>query len=115
MNPIKKKLAGSLTELAKKEIDAMDAESPCARALEGLDVDALLEKSIQRITDELSTLEAGRILKLAVKHKLSGAEDADKYKKKIKSIASEVVKRVESKYGGLYLPPECRDLLMNLL
>ena len=115
MNPVKKKLADFLTELAKKELDAMDADNPCARALKGLDTDALLEKSIQRITYELSTLEAGRILSSSVKLRLSGTEDVDKHKKEIKLIASKVAKRVESKYGGLDLPPECQDLLMNLL
>ena len=115
MNPIKKKLADFLTEMAKRGIDAMDAESPCARSLKGLDRDALLEKDIQRICNELSTSEAAKILKLTVKTKLSDAESADKHRKKIKSVASEVLKRAEKKTGSLDLPPECRDLLTNLL
>jgi len=96
----------------------MEAESPCARSLRGLDRDALLEKDIQRICDELSTLEAGRVLRLGAGSMLSGAGDADKDKKnekEIKSLVFKVVKRVEKKDGSLNLPPECQDSLINLL
>lgn len=96
-------------------MDTMEAESPCARSLKGLDRDALLKKDIQRICDDLSTLEAGRILSLSAKFMLSDAEDVEKYREEIKSLVFEVLKRVENKYGGLNLPPECQDLLINLL
>lgn len=118
MNPIKKKLANFLTDAIKKDMDTMEAESPCARSLKGLDRDALLKKDIQRICDDLSTLEAGRILSLSAKFMLSDAGDVEKYKKnekEIKSLVFEVLKRVEKKDGGLNLPPECQDSLINLL
>jgi len=118
MNPIKRKLASFLTDVIKSGMDTMDAESPCARSLKGLDRDALLEKDIERICDELSTLEAGRILSLGAEFMLSGAGDVDKYKrnkKEIKSLVFEVVKRVEKKDGSLNLPPECQDLLIDLI
>ena len=117
MNPIKKKLASFLTDVIKNGMDTMDAESPCARSLKGLDRDVLLEKDIQLICNELSTLEAGRALSLGAEVMLSGAGDVDKYernKKEIKSLVLEVLKRVERKDGSLNLPPECQDLLINL-
>ena len=117
MNPIKRKLANFLTGEVKKGLDTMEEESPCARSLKGLDRDALLEKDVNRLCDELSTLEAGRILSLGAGFMLSGAGDADKYKKnekEIKSLVLEVLKRVEKKHGSLNLPPECQDLLINL-
>ena len=107
-----------LTGEVKKGLDTMEAERPCARSLKALDRDALLNKDIQRICDELSTLEAGRILSLSAKFIVSDAGDVDKYKKnekKIKSLVFEVLKRVEKKDGGLNLPQECQDLLINLL
>jgi len=104
MNPIKKKLANFLTDAIKKDMDTMEAESPCARSLKGLDRDALLEKDIQRICDDLST-----------KFIVSEAGDVEKYRKEIKSLVFEVVKRVEKKDGGLNLPPECQDSLINFL
>ena len=104
-----------LTGEVKKGLDTMEAESPCARSLKGLDRDALLNKDIQRICDELSTLEAGRILSLSAKFIVSDAGDVEKHRKEIKSLVLEVVKRVEKKDGGLNLPPECQDLLINLL
>ena len=118
MNPIKRKLANFLTGVVKKGMDTMEAESPCARSLKRLDRDALLEKDVNRLCDELSTLEAGRALRLGAGSMLSGAGDAEKDKKnekEIKSLVSEVVKRVEKKGGSLNLPPECQDLVINLL
>jgi hypothetical protein len=118
MNPIKRKLAKFLTGLAKEGLDTLEEENPCARSLKGLDRDLLLEKNIQLICNELSTLEAGRALSLGAKLMLSGAGDVDKYKKnkeKIKSLALKVLKRVEKKDEGLNLPPECQDLIVNLL
>lgn len=115
MNPIKKKLADFLTDVIGQDMDAMDAESPCARSLKRLDRDALLEKDIQLICNELSTLETGKILRLAVKRTSSDTEDAGRYREEMKSMASEVVKRVENEHGSLNLPPECRDFLINLL
>jgi len=117
MNPIKRKLANFLTGEVKKGLDTMEEESPCARSLKGLDRDVLLEKDVNRLCDELSTLEAGRILSLGAGFMLSAAGDADKYKKnekEIKSLVLEVLKRVERKDGSLNLPPECQDLLINL-
>ena len=53
MNPVKKKLADSLTEMARKGIEELDEETPCAKSLEGADVDALLQEDIQNICNEL--------------------------------------------------------------
>jgi len=117
VNPIKRKLASFLTDVIKNGMDTMDAETPCARSLKGLDRDALLEKDVNRLCDDLSTLEAGRILSLGAGFMLSAAGDADKHeknKKEIKSLVLQVLKRVERKDGSLNLPPECQDLLINL-
>jgi hypothetical protein len=104
-----------LTGEVKKGLDQIEAESPCARSLKGLDRDALLKRDVQRICDELSTLEAGRILRLSAKFIVSDVGDAEKYRKEMKSIVFEVMKRMEKKYGRLNLPRECQDLLKNLL
>jgi hypothetical protein len=114
MNPIRKKLANLLNEMSKKGMEKMDPESSCAKSLEDLDTEALLKEDIQRISDEVGLLEAGKILKLSAKLRLSGKEDKDEYRDDIKSIASKVLKRVEKKGGKLNLPEQCRNLLMNL-
>ena len=112
MNPIKKKLADSLFKMGKEHMGAMDSESLCAKSLKNLDRDALLKKDIQYFCDEVSTLEAAKILSLSSKLMLSNTKDADRYKEDIKSVASGVMKRVKKKTGNL--TPECRNLLMNL-
>ena len=116
MNPVKKKLAQELTEAIKGGIDRMDHDTSCAKALEELDRDALLEKDVNRLCDELSTLEAGKILSLG--NKVLGAGNANVYEKsreELRSLVFKGVKRVEKKYGGLSLPKECGNLLIDLL
>ncbi len=116
MNPVKRKLGQELTAAIKKGMDEMELDTLCAKALDGLDRDALLKKDVNRLCDELGTLEAGRILGLGTK--FLGAGNTNGYKKnreEIRSLVLKVVKRVEKKYGGLNLPKECRDLLINLL
>lgn len=116
MNPVKKKLDQELTAAVKKGMDKMELDTSCAKALESLDRDALLKKDVNRLCDEFSTLEAGRILSLGAK--LLGAGNANVYKKsreELRSLVFKGVKRVENKYGGLNLPKECRDLLINFL
>ena len=116
MNPIKKRLAQELTEAIKTSLDKTDPDTSCAKALEELDRDALLEKDVKRLCDEFSTLEAGKILSLG--NKVLGAGNANVYKKSREELMSLVfkgLKRVEKKYGGLSLPKECRDLLINLV
>ncbi|MFC1563102.1 hypothetical protein ACFL4Z_03525 [candidate division KSB1 bacterium] len=98
--------------MGKERMDAMDSESPCARYLKNLDRNALLKKDIQHFCDEVSTLEAAKILSLSSKLILSNTEDADRYKEEIKSVASGVMKRVKKKTGNL--TPECRNLQLNL-
>ena len=112
MNPIKKKLADFLYEMSKKRMEAINQKSPCAKTLKKMDRDALLKKDIQRICDKVSVLEAVKIFRLYNKLMLSNTGEFDRYNKEIKSIASEVVKRVEKESGNL--TPECLNLLMNL-
>jgi len=116
MNPIKKKLARELTEAIKVAMDKTDPDTSCARAIEGLDRNALLIRDVNRLCDELSTLEAGKILSLG--NEVLGAGNANAYRKKreeIRSLMFKAMKRVEKKYGGLSLPKECEDSLISLL
>jgi len=116
MNQVKKKLDKELTAAIKRGMDEMELDTSCAKALEGLDRDALLKKDVNRLCDELGTLEAGRILSPGTN--LLGTGNANVYKKSredLRSLVFKGVKRVENKYGGLSLPKECKDLLINLL
>jgi hypothetical protein len=116
MNPVKRKLAQELTEAIKGGMNKADSDTSCAKALEALDLDALLEKDVNRLCDELSTLEAGKVLSLG--NRVLSAGNANVYKRnmeELRSLVLKAVKRVEKKFGGLSLPKECRDLLTNLL
>jgi len=116
MNPMKKRLAESLTEAARKGMEAMDPDNPCARSLQASesDADAVVAEAIQRICDEISILEAAKLVRLSAMLKSSKAEAADKYKTQIRRLALGIVERVERNTGSLDVPPACRALLLNL-
>jgi hypothetical protein len=114
MNLIKRKLADLLNEMSKKGMEKMDPKSSCAKSMKDSDRQTLLKEDIERICEEVSILETGKILKLSSKLMWSGEAKKEEYKEDIKSIASKVLKRVEKKGGKLNLPEQCRDLLMNL-
>ena len=114
MNPIKKKLAGFLISMAQKGMKTIDPNSPCARASNNSDRETLLKEDIDRISAEVSIIEAGKLLKLSTKSIASNQEPSQKNKQQIKEIFSKIVDRVEKKTGKLNLPKECRNLLMDL-
>lgn len=97
-------------------MEAMDPDNPCARSLQALesDADAVVAEAIQRICDEISILEAAKLVRLSATLKSSKAEDADKYKTEIRRLALRIVERVERNTGSLDVPPACRALLLNL-
>jgi hypothetical protein len=114
MNLIKRKMADFLNKMSKKGMEKMDPKNSCAKSLKNSDRQALLKEDIERICNEMSILEAGKIFKLATKLMSSDSTNKDMDRKEIKSMASKVLKRVEKKGGKLNLPQQCRDLLMNL-
>lgn len=107
-------MADFLNKMGKKGIERMDPKSSCAKSLKNSDRREFLKEDIERICDEMSVLEAGKIFKLATKLMSSDSKNKDMDRKEIKSMASKVLKRVEKKGGKLNLPQQCRDLLMNL-
>ena len=114
MNPIRKKLADLLISMSKEGIKAIDPNSTCARSSSNLDRKTILKEDINRICDEVSIIEAGKLLSLSAKLMASNQEHSQKNKQQIKEISSSVVDRVEKKAGKLNLPKECRNLLINL-
>ena len=113
MNPITKKLADSLMEAGRRKLETMDPDSACAKALQNSDREACLNEDVQRICNEISTLEAGRILKLSLQLKRAGAEDTNRHKEALRGMASTIMERVEKKTGNLNFPLECRGLLLD--
>ncbi len=111
---MRRKLADFLTEMSRQGLDEIDPASPCARALQNCDGEALLRRDIRRICNEVSLIEGGRILRLYAQLVNVSPEREERLKVKLKSIASKVVRRVEQESGALNLPSECRELLMNL-
>ena len=107
-------MADFLNKMSKKGIERIDPKSSCAKSLKNSDRQVLLKEDIERICEEVSILETGKILKLSSKLMWSGEAKKEEYRKDIRSIASKVLKRVEKKGGKLNLPQQCRELLMNL-
>ena len=114
VNPIRKKLADFLISIGKNGIKTMDPDSLCARSFNNSDREVLLKEDINRICEEVSIIEAGKLLNLSTKLITSNQEQSQKNKQQIKEISSAIIGRVEKKIGKLNLPLECRELLMNL-
>ena len=114
MNPITKKLADRLKEVGRRKLEAMNPDSACAKALQNSDREACLNEDVQRICNEISILEAGRIMKLSLKLKGTGADDTNSTKDELRVMASKIMERVEKKTGNLHFPLECRGLLLDL-
>ena len=114
MNPIKRKLAEFLTDMSIEAMETLDPESPYAEALLKVHRDGLLEENIRRICDEVTTWEAGKILSKSAKLMLVGPEGGQREQEEIRAMARGIIGRVEKKGGGLNLPPECMDLILEL-
>ena len=113
MNPIKRKMASFLTEIARKAIETLDPQSPCAMELSGLDVDDVIRGEIEKICGAATLAEVTRILVLAARLKKSGGRDKEVIRGNLRRIVKNLVARVEKEQGELRLPRACRDLLVR--
>ncbi|MBF0254104.1 MAG: hypothetical protein HQL11_03135 [Candidatus Omnitrophica bacterium] len=114
MNPIKKKAAAIIKEEAKKGMVYLEPGSACAKALKGLDIDAILEDDVSRICDELSMGETMRFISLVAQFKMASGDKQKVIKKELRQTAERVVDRVEKKTGKLKIPDPCRHFVLNL-
>ena len=115
MNPIERKLSSLLTEVARKEIEVLDPESPCAKELSKIhDVDRVITEEIEKISNAATLAEITKILLLAARLKKRPGQKKESAKSELKRIAEQLVTRVETESGPLRLPATCCHLLSNL-
>jgi len=113
MNVLKRKLAERLERMSKEALAELDQESPSARTLLKMKEDGLLSEDIQRFCSEISTLEAGRSLRLYAQSLVSSVENGKRHREEMQSLARKVIGRVEKRGGSLNLPPEYMGLLLE--
>lgn len=114
MNIMRKKLADLLRNAAYTGIKKINPECECAKALNAVNVEAVLKEDIDRICNEISIAEIMRFLGLAARLKNAPAEEKAQIKNEIKKVSEDAVARIEKKSGRLKIPDECRFLLLNL-
>ena len=102
-----------MTEAARDGISKLDKDSPAARELSTLDVDAILKDDIHQICESVTFPEIMSVMSLGASIKL-GTGDAQRAKEDIKKLALVIEGRIAQRQGKLTLPPSCRDLLFNL-
>lgn len=112
-NLLRSQIASLITRSAQAGLKELDKNTPLAHTLKGKNIDTLLKNSVQQLCDEMSYSEMARIISLVASLK-SGLRDKERAKKEVKSIAGDIVKRIEKKSGGLLIPLDLRDLLFNL-
>lgn len=113
MHPLRRQIAGFLTEAARAGIKHLDKNSAAARELSALDIDAVLKEDIDKICSVMSFFEITKIISLVTQIKV-GHQDRDRLKEEIKQIARKLMERVEKERGSLRIPLSCRDVLFEL-
>ena len=115
MNPVRRKLRSFLIEAAHKGINALDAQSPCAKELSHIkDVDALIAETVERICETATAAEISKMLFLAARLRGASGQKEESIRNNIKKIAEVLVTRIETKSGPLKLPQSCRLILLGI-
>jgi len=115
MDSIKRKLSSLLTEAAREGIGALEPGSPCAEELSKIDeVNDIIAQEIEKLCRAATPAEMTRVLYLTARIKKASEQKKGKIKNNLKSIAEQLVTRVETESGPLRLPETCRHLLLSL-
>jgi hypothetical protein len=115
MNPIRQKMASFLTEAARKEIEALGPDSPCAKELHEIeDVDTVIAEEIQKICNIATLGEITKAFFLVRRLKKASLQEKEAIESELGKIAEELVRRVEIESGRLRIPNACRHLLLSL-
>ena len=114
MNLIKRKVSSFLTEVARKEIEALDPESPCAKELSKIEADDIIAEDIKKMCNVATLAETTRALLLVTRLKKASGQEKEAIKSNLNTIAERLVTRVEAESGRLRLPKACHHLLLEL-
>lgn len=113
INPLRAQTVLLITKHAQAGLKKLDRNSALVSKLKGMDVDALLKDNIDKFCHEMSYFEMAKITTIAAGLN-SGLRDKEQAKEEMKSIAKDIIKRVEQKTGNLNIPSDIRDLIFNL-
>ncbi len=115
MDPLRNKMAEFIKKQARQAILKLDPKSVPGKALQKVDVEAILTNDIERICQEASFFEISRALALGSKLALTKNPDKkEAVTRELKKIAQAAASRVEGKSGKLLIPDCCRELLLEL-
>ena len=115
MNPLRRKLSSFLIETAHKDINVLDAQSPCAKELSKIkDVDAVITETVERICQAATSAEITKFLFLTARLKTTSGQKREAIKGDIKKIAEALIARIEAESGPLKLPQSCRLVLLGV-
>lgn len=113
MNLLRSQIAALITKSAQAGLKKLDKNSALACKLKGMDIDTLLKDSVNKLCDEMYSVEMVKFMSLVAQLK-SGFGDQERIKEDTKKIAKDIVKRIEQKTGNLNIPSDIRDLILNL-
>jgi len=113
INKLRHKLAVLLDDAAHKGLSQIDKNSPLAKEIEKLNVDAVLKADIEKICNNVSFLEITRIMPLIFQLK-SVTKRHGPMKANLKKMVKQLIDRIERDAGPLQTPVSCREMLFNL-
>lgn len=114
MQYLREQLASLLNRAARDGIKELDKDSDLAIQLKSLDIDTVLENDCKLICQNISFSEVTRILALMAQVKIN-AKDSQCARDQIKTIARDIMLRLEKQSAGFKTPESCRNLLFNFL
>ena len=107
-------MASFLTEAARDQVAAMDADCPYAKELSKIEADEVLRAEIERICAAATLGEIMKVGLLASQLKKTSGDNHQEIKSNLKEMADELLNRVEAESGPLRLPSNYRQLLFDL-
>jgi hypothetical protein len=114
MDLIRHKIAEIMRGAIRKAIEDLDPVSAHAKALQHVNIEAMLGSDVERICKALSFFEATRALALITQLDNAKPEKVKSIKQELKKIAEAVALRAEAKGKKLTIPDCCRDALFEL-
>ena len=115
INPLKRTMISFLTDAACKEIECLDAQSPCQAELsEHQQAGDVIRRDIEKICNCAALSEMAKIFALVTRLQHLSEREQEAARVRLKKIAENLMARAENKSGPLDLPQTCHYLLCNL-
>ena len=103
-----------MTETLGQKIAALEPSSELAQELSTIDLDKYMKQDIEKVCEAASMEEIMKIAFLGTKLRIATGQEEEIIKGNLKTIADELLARLESNSITLDLPKCCLDMLFDV-